>query len=451
MRRSLLALVLLASLTACSDDPARTSVTTTEAPAATTAATTTTAAPDDLVEGAPADEGMDATKLEGAKTYAFEPGKNTQGVVVVRHGTIVAEWYAPGADQDSWAASWSMSKSVASALVGIAIDEGKIPSLDVPMTTYYPDWAETGRGDITLRDVLEMSPGLTWEENYSPSSLDTSDVINMVVRESDQLAYAASRPAEVPPGTAFVYSSGTSMLLSGVLQQATGMEARDYAQQKLWDRIGVDQVEMWTDAEGHTLTYCCVDTTSRGFARFGQLFLDDGAWGSEQVVPESWVAASVAGSRAGSHDVRTAVVARRRLRCARGHVLGAGPRRPVHLRDPEPRPRCRPQRHLCQGGRPAGGRSHALRSLPERWPHPRQGHDRTGPVGRQRIPHADRRVDQRLTRPDAPPPNNPTTPQPHNPNASEAGAFAIAVRRISGGELRDRANERRSVDRSPPR
>ena len=298
MRRSLLALVLLASLTACSDDPARTSVTTTEAPAATTAATTTTAAPDDLVEGAPADEGMDATKLEGAKTYAFEPGKNTQGVVVVRHGTIVAEWYAPGADQDSWAASWSMSKSVASALVGIAIDEGKIPSLDVPMTTYYPDWAETGRGDITLRDVLEMSPGLTWEENYSPSSLDTSDVINMVVRESDQLAYAASRPAEVPPGTAFVYSSGTSMLLSGVLQQATGMEARDYAQQKLWDRIGVDQVEMWTDAEGHTLTYCCVDTTSRGFARFGQLFLDDGAWGSEQVVPESWVAASVAGSRA---------------------------------------------------------------------------------------------------------------------------------------------------------
>ena len=298
MRRSLLALVLLASLTACSDDPARTSVTTTEAPAATTAATTTTAAPDDLVEGAPADEGMDATKLEGAKTYAFEPGKNTQGVVVVRHGTIVAEWYAPGADQDSWAASWSMSKSVASALVGIAIDEGKIPSVDVPMTTYYPDWAETGRGDITLRDVLEMSPGLTWEENYSPSSLDTSDVINMVVRESDQLAYAASRPAEVPPGTAFVYSSGTSMLLSGVLQQATGMEARDYAQQKLWDRIGVDQVEMWTDAEGHTLTYCCVDTTSRGFARFGQLFLDDGAWGSEQVVPESWVAASVAGSRA---------------------------------------------------------------------------------------------------------------------------------------------------------
>ena len=112
MRRSLLALVLLASLTACSDDPARGSSATTDAPtptAATTDAPTTTAPADDLVEGTPADEGMDATKLEDAKAYAFEPGKNTQGVVVVRHGTIVAEWYAPGADQDSWAASWSMA------------------------------------------------------------------------------------------------------------------------------------------------------------------------------------------------------------------------------------------------------------------------------------------------------------------------------------------------------
>ena len=298
MRRSLLALALVASLTACSDDSSRTVSEPTTTASKSTTAPTTTATVSDLVEGAPADEGMDATRLEGAKTYAFQPGKNTQGVVVVRHGTIVAEWYAPGSDKNSWAASWSMSKSVADALIGIAIDEGKIPSVDVPMTTYYPEWAGTDRSDITLRDVLEMSPGLKWEENYSPSSLDTSDVINMVVRESDQLAYAESRPAEKPPGTEFVYSSGTSMLLSGVLKQATGMEARDYAQQKLWSVIGVDQVDMWTDAKGHTLTYCCVDTTSRGFARFGQLFLDKGAWGSKQIVPESWVAASVAGSRA---------------------------------------------------------------------------------------------------------------------------------------------------------
>jgi len=302
MRRSLVALVLLASLAACADEtdsssPTTTSGTTSDA-TTTTTATTAVADSDEWTVSPPADEGMDAETLEGARSYAFQDGKNTQGVVVVRHGRIVAEWYAPGADQDSWAASWSMSKSVASALIGIAIADGKIPSIDVKMSTYYPDWAGTGRDDITLRDVLEMSPGLKWDESYEPADMNTSDVINMVVRESDQLAFAASRPAATEPGTTFVYSSGTSMLLSGVIRQATGMEARDYAEEKLWGPIGVDRVDMWTDAAGHTLTYCCVDMSSRDFARFGQLYLDDGAWGSEQVVPASWVAASVAGSRA---------------------------------------------------------------------------------------------------------------------------------------------------------
>ena len=248
--------------------------------------------------GEPDEQGMDAAGLEAARSYAFQDGKNTQGVVVVRHGTIVGEWYAPGADAESWAASWSVGKSVASALVGIAIGEGRIPSIDEPMTTYFPEWADRGLGDVTLRDVLEMSSGLAWQESYSPSDLQTSDVIQMVVDQRDQLAYAASRRKDVPPGTQFNYTSGGSMLLSGVLEQATGMPPDAYAKEKLWDPIGVTRVDMWRDAEGHTLTYCCVDTTTRDFARFGLLYLNDGTWGSEQVVPKEWVADSVKGSRA---------------------------------------------------------------------------------------------------------------------------------------------------------
>jgi CubicO group peptidase (beta-lactamase class C family) len=241
---------------------------------------------------------MDASMLARARAYAFQDGKHTQGVVVVRDGAIVAEWYASGADEHSWAASWSMAKSVASSLVGIAIDEGKIPGIDVPMTTYYPDWAARGLGDVTLRDVLEMSSGLAWNESYSPSELATSDVIKMVVQSPDELAYAASRPKADPPGTTFNYTSGGAMLLSGVLQQATGESVEEYAKQKLWDPLQASQVDMWSDAAGHTLTYCCVDTTSRDFARFGLLYLDRGRWGDRQVVPASWVARSVAGSRA---------------------------------------------------------------------------------------------------------------------------------------------------------
>lgn len=244
----------------------------------------------------PEAHGMDAAVLDGARSYAFVPQRNTQGVVVVRHGVIVAEWYADGAAADSWAASWSVGKSITSALVGIAIEEGHIPDVDVPMTTYYPQWAGTAREGTTLRDVLTMTSGLRWQESYSVDDAATSDIIQMVATQRDQLAYAASRPQEVPAGTRFSYSSGDTMLLSGVLEQATGVPVREYAQEKLFGPMGMDQAEMWTDAEGNTLTYCCVDTTSRGFARFGQVYLQGGEWGGHQVVPEDWVEESLAPS-----------------------------------------------------------------------------------------------------------------------------------------------------------
>ncbi|MEO6987685.1 MAG: serine hydrolase, partial [Aquihabitans sp.] len=224
---------------------------------------------------------------------------NTQGVVVVHDGAIVSEWYADGSDQDSWAASWSVAKSFSSALIGIAIDEGKILSVDEPMTTWYPEWANDERSQVTLRDVLQMAPGLEWDESYDPADMGNSDIIKIGFSEQDQLAYASDRPPTGDePGTVFTYSSGTSMLLSGVLEQATGMPADEYAQAVLFDPIGMEQVEWWRDAEGHTLTYCCVDTSSRGFARFGQLYLNEGRWGDEQIVPESWVDDSVTGSPA---------------------------------------------------------------------------------------------------------------------------------------------------------
>ena len=307
--RRLIALVAVAAvLSSCSSDsdPASAPSSTTR-PSSPRSSTTTSApatAPADVVPGAtwtvadPEDHGMDGATLAKAKDYAFAEGKNTQGVVVVRGGEIVAEWYAPGEDEESWAASWSIAKSVVSALVGIAIEEGDIPSIDEPMTTYYPEWKADDRSKITLRDVLEMSTGQKWNEDYAPDDLDASDVVRMVLKERDQLAYAASRPVESAPGTVFNYSSGTSMLLSGVLEQATGMSPEDYAKEKLWDPLQVSKVDLWSDAEGHTLTYCCLDTTSRDFARFGLLYLHGGRWGAKQVVPASWVADSVKGSRA---------------------------------------------------------------------------------------------------------------------------------------------------------
>ena len=241
----------------------------------------------------PVAHGMDPAVLDQARAYAFTPGKNTQGVVVVQRGAIVGEWYAPGAGPTSWAASWSMAKSVNSALIGIALGEGKIPSVDVPMSTYFPDWAGTPKGAITLRHVLHMESGLQWNEDYDPTSLGSSDIIQMVALEADQLAFAAGHEGVYPPGTRFNYSSGDSMLLGEVVHQATGMRPDEYARQKLFGPIGMDPVDWWRDAANHTLTYCCVDTPSRSFARFGLLYLRGGNWNGTQVVPASWVDASI--------------------------------------------------------------------------------------------------------------------------------------------------------------
>jgi CubicO group peptidase (beta-lactamase class C family) len=244
----------------------------------------------------PEEAGMDPAILEGARTYAFDPAKNTQGVVVLRRGKLVAEWYAEGRDADSFGASWSMAKSFTSALIGIALEEGAIPSLDQPVADYIPEWVGTDHEDITLEHLLTMSSGLDWIESYSADG-GPSDVIDMVMA-SEPLTVAIDQPILHPVGTVFNYSSGDTMMLSRVIEDATGMSVGEYAEAKLFSRIGIAPADWWRDVGGTTLTYCCLDMSSRDFARFGQLFLDGGRWNGKQVVPASWVTASTTPSPA---------------------------------------------------------------------------------------------------------------------------------------------------------
>lgn len=293
-------LVAAAVLAGCSDDDASTSApSTTEVPSATEAetdgpivATDGTIFPgDEWAVADPADHGIDPAGLEAARAYAFEPQHRTQSLVIVHEGEIVGEWYAEGSDADSWAASWSVGKSFTSAAVGIAVEEGAIAGVDEPAATYLPEWAGTGYADITVEHLLQMTSGLAFDEDYRGGT--ESEIVRMVTSAPDQLAFARSVPQGVPPGTRWSYSSGDTMLLSGVVEAAVGQPLADYAAEVLFEPIGIDQVEWWRDAEGHTLGYCCLDTTSRDFARLGLLYLHEGRWGDEQVVPAEWVRASI--------------------------------------------------------------------------------------------------------------------------------------------------------------
>jgi CubicO group peptidase (beta-lactamase class C family) len=240
----------------------------------------------------PADQQMDAAILDGARAYAFQPGRHTQGVVVTRRGVLVAEWYEEGRSAASYGASWSMAKSFTSALVGIAIDEGLLPGVDVALVDYYPMWAGSTRDQIRLEHVLHMASGLEWVEDYSVAGANDSDVVQLVFTTESPLDYVLAKPAERPPGAMFEYSSGDTLLLSGMLAAATGMRAGDYATSRLFDRLDIE-ADWWRAKTGETLTYCCLDMPSRDFARFGLLYLQRGKWKGEQVVPEAWIDASL--------------------------------------------------------------------------------------------------------------------------------------------------------------
>ncbi|MFW5876257.1 MAG: serine hydrolase domain-containing protein [Myxococcota bacterium] len=251
-----------------------------------------------LADGTPADVGMDAAVLAGARTYAFTEERHTQAVVVVRDGAVVAEWYAEDRDQDSLATSWSIAKSFTSALIGIALERGEIPSVDTPMHTWFPEFLGTDKEASTLRDVLEMASGIAWIESSEADDAGDSDIAEMALTDGEShVDIVLDNEVAHPPGTFFNYSSGDTMMLSHVLQQSTGMRTDQYAQRFLFDRIGIDEVRWWRDRSGHTLTYCCADLEARDFAHFGQLFLDRGVYDGRQVVSESWVAESIAPSR----------------------------------------------------------------------------------------------------------------------------------------------------------
>ncbi len=227
----------------------------------------------------PAEVGLDVGKLAEARAYAFAPGRNTQGVVIVRGGKIAAEWYADDADQDTPATSWSMSKSYASTLIGIAIDQGKLSGVDMPMTEFIPEWKGTAKEDITLEHVLRMQTGIPWDEAVGSFELHLSPL---------QLDFSINREGADGPGQGFNYSSADTILLSWAIETLGEGNAGAFAQQQLFGPIGM-KADWWDDADGHTTGYCCLDSTSREYARFGLLMARRGKWEGEQVVSEQWI------------------------------------------------------------------------------------------------------------------------------------------------------------------
>lgn len=219
----------------------------------------------------------------------------TLALTVVQGGRLVFEQYDPEHGPESTLVSWSMAKSITHALVGIAVGDGL---LDTSADNLFPQWAGDRRRGITLQNLLNMSSGLAWNEDYVDG--EVSDVIEMLFgadpgnHAGDHASYAASRPLVNDPGTHFYYSSGTTNLVTRVLARALGDEppARTrtlaFMNERLFGPIGMTTAVPKFDNAGTFVGSSYVYATARDFARFGWLYLNDGVWDGDRILPGGW-------------------------------------------------------------------------------------------------------------------------------------------------------------------
>jgi CubicO group peptidase (beta-lactamase class C family) len=220
----------------------------------------------------------------------------TQGFLVIKDGKIVDERYFNGADDKTRFTSWSVAKSFTSTLVGLALADGKIKSLDDPVTKYLPELKGSGYDGVPIKDLLEMSSGVKFTEDYTDNKSDVQIMWDKTMTEQsetlDQYAKTLRRGTE-KPGTKFVYRSVDTAVLGILVKRVTGMPMATMLSERIWKPLGMEQDATWlTDGPGPNATeagYCCINATLRDYGRFGLLFLHDGKVGDKQIVPASWI------------------------------------------------------------------------------------------------------------------------------------------------------------------
>ncbi len=211
----------------------------------------------------------------------------TIAFVVVKNDSLIHEQYWDGFSQDSHSNSFSMAKSFVSILIGMAIDEGKIKSVDQPVSDFLPEYLEGQNSKITIKHLLTMSSGINFDEDYvSPFAYPAKAYYG---NDLQKLTY--SYKAKDEPGKEFIYLSGNTELLSFILAKATGKTISEYASEKLWKPLGAKNNAFWSldHNNGKEKAYCCFNSNAPDFARIGELYLDSGKWNGQQLISPQYV------------------------------------------------------------------------------------------------------------------------------------------------------------------
>ncbi len=230
---------------------------------------------------------------EPRSTEEYLEYSQSTGLLVLHGDTILYERYWRGHGEDGHHISWSVAKSFVSALVGIALDEGRFASIDDPVTKYLPELAGTGYDGVPIRDVLEMSSGVGFNEDYGDYESDINRFGRAIAFGGSMADFAASLKRARPPGTYHHYVSIDTQVLGMLVTRVTGVDLSEYLGTRIWQPLGMEYDAFWLlDSTGMEVALGGLNVALRDYGRFGLLYLNQGRAGGRQLVPQAWVASS---------------------------------------------------------------------------------------------------------------------------------------------------------------
>lgn len=226
-------------------------------------------------------------------TYMGE--QRTAGLIIVQDGSVRLEKYGLDFDATGRWTSFSVAKSLTSTLVGAAIKDGYIRSIDDKVSDYIPDMKGSVYDDVSIRQLLTMTSGVRWNEDYEDRNSDVA-LFNEHQPEPGidaTVSYMRALSREAPAGKKWLYKTGETNLIGVLVSSATGMSLSDYLSQKIWAPFGMEQDASWLLSNtGQEISGCCIQASTRDFARYGLFMLNAGRVNGKQILPDDWIAAA---------------------------------------------------------------------------------------------------------------------------------------------------------------
>ncbi len=248
------------------------------------------------VSGQPLQEFSYTVDDETYDLYDVLSLNRVSGMLIIRNGEILFEKYLMGNDEDTRWMSMSVVKSMTATLIGAAIQDGYIKSIDDPIVNYLPRFTGSAYDGVTVRNLLQMTSGVAWNETYTDPTSDRRRMLEAQIGQQPGaiLDLMASLPRATEPGTLWNYSTGETQVAGALVRAATGKPVAEYLSEKIWSKVGMEADANWwlESPDGLEVGGSGLSATLRDYARFGLFLLNDGMIGDERVLPEGWIEAA---------------------------------------------------------------------------------------------------------------------------------------------------------------